>query len=104
MLSSARSAAALALRGTFRFGNMNLPQIADHHSLIAKPTAALIPYRSIAAISSSSSKPASAAVTPHNVPGNPSTSPMSVTGKERREVPLPSQEGKKGVMQYALYV
>lgn len=29
---------------------------------------------------------------------------MSVTGKERREVPLPSQEGKKGVMQYALYV
>jgi hypothetical protein len=29
---------------------------------------------------------------------------MSITGKERREVPLPSQEGKKGVMQYALYV
>lgn len=29
---------------------------------------------------------------------------LSVTGKERREVPLPSQEGKKGVMQYALYV
>ena len=28
----------------------------------------------------------------------------SVTGKVRREVPLPSQEGKKGVMQYALYV
>jgi hypothetical protein len=71
---------------------------------IAKPTSALIPYRSIAAISSSSSKPASA-VTPHNVPGNPGTPPsMSVTGKVRREVPLPSQEGKKGVMQYALYV
>jgi hypothetical protein len=30
--------------------------------------------------------------------------PLSVTGKVRREVPLPSQEGKKGVMQYALYV
>lgn len=30
--------------------------------------------------------------------------PMSVTGKEKREVPLPSQEEKKGVMQYALYV
>lgn len=30
--------------------------------------------------------------------------PLSVTGKPRREVPLPSQEGKKGVMQYALYV
>jgi hypothetical protein len=29
---------------------------------------------------------------------------MSVTGKPRREVPLPSQEEKKGVMQYALYV
>lgn len=24
--------------------------------------------------------------------------------KARREVPLPSQEGKKGVVQYALYV
>jgi NADH dehydrogenase (ubiquinone) Fe-S protein 7 len=82
-----------------------LPQIADLLSLTAKPTAALIPYRSIATISSSSSKPASAAVTPHNVPGNPGAPPsMSVTGKERREVPLPSQEGKKGVMQYALYV
>jgi hypothetical protein len=39
------------------------------------------------------------------VHGNPGTPPpMSVTGKVRREVPLPSQEGKKGVMQYALYV
>jgi hypothetical protein len=82
-----------------------LATFADRHSSTAKPTAALIPYRSIAAISSSSAKPASAAVTPHNVPGNPGTPPpMSVTGKERREVPLPSQEGKKGVMQYALYV
>ena len=65
---------------------------------------ALIPYRSVAAISSSSSKPATA-VSPHNVQGNPGAlPPMSITGKERREVPLPSQEGKKGVMQYALYV
>jgi len=64
----------------------------------------MISYRSIAAISSSASKPA-VAVSPHNVHGNPGTPPpMSVTGKERREVPLPSQEGKKGVMQYALYV
>ncbi|KAM3072376.1 hypothetical protein ACMFMG_009185 [Clarireedia jacksonii] len=79
---STRSAAALALR--------------------VKPSASLIPYRSIAAISSSSSKPAST-VTPMNVHGNPSTPPsMSITGKTRREVPLPSQEGKKGVMQYAL--
>jgi hypothetical protein len=29
---------------------------------------------------------------------------MSVTGKVRREVVLPSQEEKKGVMQYALSV
>ena len=37
--------------------------------------------------------------------GNPGTPPpMGVSKKERREVPLPSQEGKKGVMQYALYV
>ena len=28
---------------------------------------------------------------------------MSVTGKVRREVPLPSQEKKEGAMQYALY-
>ncbi|PBP18621.1 hypothetical protein BUE80_DR010605 [Diplocarpon rosae] len=81
MLSSTRSAAALALR--------------------AKPASSLIPYRSIAAISSSASKPASPGLTSHNAPA--SSSPiLSVTGKERREVPLPSQEGKKGVMQYAL--
>lgn len=36
------------------------------------------------------------------VAGNPGT-PLPMK-KERREVPLPSQEGKQGVMQYALYV
>jgi hypothetical protein len=30
--------------------------------------------------------------------------PLSVTGKPKREVLLPSQEVKKGAMQYALYV
>lgn len=40
--------------------------------------------------------------TPATVPGNPGTPPpMKVA---RREVPLPSQEGKKGAIQYALYV
>jgi NADH dehydrogenase (ubiquinone) Fe-S protein 7 len=73
---------------------------ANHLHLTVRPVSALIPYRSIAAISSSSSKPASA-VTAHNASGNSS---LSVTGKPRREVPLPSQEEKKGVMQYALYV
>ncbi|TVY65600.1 NADH-ubiquinone oxidoreductase 19.3 kDa subunit [Lachnellula suecica] len=83
MLSSTRTAAALALR--------------------AKPASSFLSHRSIAAISSSASKPATA-VSPHNVHGNPGTPPpmKSVTGKERREVPLASQEGKKGVMQYAL--
>lgn len=28
----------------------------------------------------------------------------AITGKAHQEVPLPSQEGKQGVMQYALYV
>lgn len=28
----------------------------------------------------------------------------TITGKDHREVALPSQEGTKGVMQYALYV
>ncbi|KAL2071600.1 hypothetical protein VTL71DRAFT_12835 [Oculimacula yallundae] len=84
MLSSTRTAAALALR--------------------AKPTSALIPYRSIAAISSSSSKPATLGGLTANAPGSAGSPPqsMSVTGKPRREVLLPSQEGKKGAVQYAL--
>ncbi|KAG9228588.1 NADH-ubiquinone oxidoreductase-like protein subunit [Amylocarpus encephaloides] len=85
MLSSTRSTAVLALR--------------------AKPSSFSVPYRSVAMISSSASKAAAAAAVsrPHDVVGNPETPPpMSVTGKARREVPLPSQEGKKGVMQYAL--
>lgn len=64
-----------------------------------KPAASLIPYQSIAFISSSNRKPATAVSNVGNVEGNPT---MGVTGKQRREVPLPSQEGKKGVMQYAL--
>ncbi|CAG8975424.1 hypothetical protein HYALB_00010371 [Hymenoscyphus albidus] len=78
MLSSARSATSLALR--------------------AKPSSCLIPYRSIAAISSPSSKPA-AAISQYDVN---TPRPVSVTGKEKREVPLPSQEGKKGFTEYAL--
>lgn len=31
-------------------------------------------------------------------------SPLTASGKVRREVPLPSQEKKEGAMQYALYV
>ncbi|TGO11085.1 hypothetical protein BTUL_0118g00430 [Botrytis tulipae] len=72
--------------------------------LRAKPTSSLLPYRSLAAISNSANKPAQAQVqameTRH--PADRGNLKLSVTGKERREVLLPSQEGKKGVMQYAL--
>lgn len=40
--------------------------------------------------------------TPATIPGNPGTPPPVKSA--RVEVPLPSQEGKKGAMQYALYV
>jgi NADH dehydrogenase (ubiquinone) Fe-S protein 7 len=39
---------------------------------------------------------------PATIMGNPGTPPPMK--QARREVPLPSQEGKKGAMQYALYV
>jgi hypothetical protein len=39
---------------------------------------------------------------PGLVAGNPGTPPPMKLA--RREVPLPSQEGKKGAIQYALYV
>lgn len=68
--------------------------------MAAKPTSAIVPYRSIAAISSSAAKPASALTQRQDALGHP----LSVTGKPKREVLLPSQEVKKGVMQYALYV
>lgn len=43
---------------------------------------------------------------PSIVKSNPPPPPSmkTITGKEHTEVPLPSQEGTKGVMQYALYV
>lgn len=76
MLSSTRTGASLALR--------------------AKPTSSLIPYRAVAAISSSSRKDASS-LQPHSAAGS-----HGLMKPERREVPLPSQEGTKGVVQYAL--
>jgi hypothetical protein len=75
----------------------------------ARPTAALQPFRvaNAAYISSSSTKPAAPVTqSPGLVRGAPGTPPpmKAITGKPHREVPLPSQEGKQGVMQYALYV
>ncbi len=64
----------------------------------ARPINSLAPFRIAAAsISSSSRKDASAgAVQQHGGHG--------LVKRERKEVPLPSQEGTKGVVQYALYV
>ncbi|RKU46630.1 hypothetical protein DL546_007437 [Coniochaeta pulveracea] len=79
MLASTRTGASLALR--------------------AKPTAALVPFRAaafqVASISSSSRKDASS-LQQHG------TSAGAMTFPQRKEVPLPSQEGTKGVVQYAL--
>jgi len=90
MFPTARSTAALALR--------------------AKPSNALLPFRAgpSAFISSSSSKSATPSgstpsLRPGDIHGGPGAPPsMGVVKRERREVPLPSQEGKKGAMQYAL--
>nr|XP_023907848.1 NADH-ubiquinone oxidoreductase 19.3 kDa subunit, mitochondrial-like [Quercus suber] len=74
---------------------------------IARPTTAIQPFRLANAAFISSSSPKTAEPTmmkPGIVKGNPSPPPSmkAITGKEHREVPLPSQEGNKGVMQYAL--
>lgn len=52
-----------------------------------------MPFRAAAAFTTTSQKDATS-LTPHS----PSF------GKIRKEVPLPSEEGTKGVIQYALYV
>ena len=72
---------------------------------IAKPTAALVPFTRaapVALIHSSSTKSATME-RPGLVKGNPGTPPPMKKGMPTN-VPLPSQEGKQGVMQYALYV
>lgn len=65
-------------------------------ALRAKPTSALVPYRvaASAASISSSSKHSAAQVQPHGAGGVPALQPKSV--------PLASQEGTKGIVQYAL--
>ncbi|KAF2142385.1 uncharacterized protein K452DRAFT_270006 [Aplosporella prunicola CBS 121167] len=82
MLSTTRSAASMALR--------------------VKPATALTPFRAAPAAWISSSSKTSA--TPMQRPGLIADGPGAPLPmkKERREVPLPSQEGKKGVVQYAL--
>ncbi|ETS74656.1 NADH-ubiquinone oxidoreductase subunit A [Pestalotiopsis fici W106-1] len=62
-------------------------------ALRAKPASSIVPLRSVAAISTTSKKDATS-VAPHGS--------TSVLPRERKEIPLPSQEGTKGVIQYAL--
>jgi NADH dehydrogenase (ubiquinone) Fe-S protein 7 len=67
--------------------------------------AALLPFRAAPTAwisSSSSNKAGQVTQTPGLVSHGPGA-PLPVK-KERREVPLPSQEGKKGFAQYALYL
>lgn len=73
--------------------------------LIAKPATALMPFRAAQTAwisSSSSSKAEPVTQSPGLISTGPSTS-LSAT-KNRQEVVLPSQEGKKGLAQYALCV
>lgn len=107
MLSTTRSAASMALRGRWPTAATHLsPAIPCSQLRIAKPSAALMPFRtgSVAYLSSSSSNKATAGnqQTPGLVAGGPGTPPPMKA--MRTDVPLPSQEGKKGAMQYALYV
>ncbi|PHH78625.1 hypothetical protein CDD83_3952 [Cordyceps sp. RAO-2017] len=73
MFPSVRTAASLALR--------------PH-----KPTTALVPFRAVAA----AARRDASSMTPHAGDGAPAVR------KPRREVPLASEEGTKGVIQYAL--
>ncbi|KAK3402075.1 NADH-ubiquinone oxidoreductase 19.3 kDa subunit mitochondrial precursor [Sordaria brevicollis] len=77
MMSSVRTGASMALR--------------------ARPTAQIVPFRAaaVASISSSSRKDATGAVAPAGAQ-------HGIARRERREVPLASQEGTKGAVQYAL--
>lgn len=71
-------------------------RITDHGT--AKPMTSIVPFRTaVAGIATSANRNASPSqLTPHGAG-------TSLSGT-RREVPLPSEEGTKGVVQYALYV
>lgn len=101
MLSSARTGASMALRGELPKSTNNPPATTTTmliNCLPARPTTThLLPFRAAAAaLSSSARAPAASpnAVLPHGGYG--------IANRERKEVPLPSQEGTKGVVQYAL--
>ncbi|KAJ6443357.1 NADH-ubiquinone oxidoreductase 19.3 kDa subunit, mitochondrial [Purpureocillium lavendulum] len=88
MLPSTRTAASMALR-------------ADTNAFFArdtaKPTTSLIPFRAAVAAAPSfaaSARRDASSLTPHGG--------ASALAKPRKEVPLPSEEDTKGVIQYAL--
>jgi hypothetical protein len=62
---------------------------------IAKPTTAIVPFRTTAAAFTTNSRRDASALQTHSATG---------LGKVRREVPLPSEVAPKGALQYALYV
>ncbi|KAK5746417.1 hypothetical protein LTR17_000797 [Elasticomyces elasticus] len=100
MFATTRHATALALRGTPQTTSRPYNILTDR---IAKPATTLTPFRAVNAafISSTSSKPAEPVMQrPGIVKGNPGTPPPMKSLPTN--VPLPSQEGTKGVMQYAL--
>jgi len=75
----------------------------------AKPTSALFPLRaatqvaSITTTADKNARPEALMQKPGVIQGGPPPNvPTNVMG--RKEVPLPSQEGKQGVLQYALFV
>ncbi|KAF4437479.1 NADH-ubiquinone oxidoreductase subunit mitochondrial precursor, partial [Fusarium albosuccineum] len=74
MLPASRSAAAMALR--------------------VKPSTTIIPFRTAAAAFSTNSRRDASALQTHSA--------TSGLAKPRKEVPLPSEEGTKSVIQYAL--
>lgn len=67
-------------------------------ALRAKPTSLLVPYHRVAAAASisSSSRNSAAQIQPHG------TTTTHLLNPDRREVPLASQEGTKGVVQHVL--
>ena len=74
---------------------------------LAQRMTALQPFRAANAafISSTTSKPAEPVMRQGGiVKGNPGPPPAMSVVKDDTQVPLPSQEGTKGVVQYALYV
>ena len=92
----------MTLRGTID-SSLRITTLSNTRA--AKPLTAIVPYRTIQAawISHSSPKTASAESRTEKsglvVPRLGASSPAK---KTRAEVPLPSQEGTKGAIQYAL--